>query len=131
MAHPPADDDAQRTLERHALRNVQALARRLGYSDALDKYGDRFGVICIAVVVFMVVSAVAIAMLVNRPDPRAIELQRCHVDMVVTVMWEFRNELKAANPAFTAAQLQDRVRVTSNDVKQEAADRCARIKPPG
>ena len=128
MARQPADYDAQRTLEQHALRNVHVLARRLGYTDALDRYGERFGLICIGVVVFLVVSAVAISILLSPEDPRALGVQRCRTATAVTVMWELRSELKAANPALTPARLEKLVRVTDTDVKREAAERCATIQ---
>jgi len=124
------DDDAQRTLERHALANAHSLARRLGYADAIDRYGDRFFLICVGIIVFFVVTAVAISMMSSRPDPRAIERQRCELDAAVHVVDEKRAREKASYPKLTQRDLENLVTVTDTDVEAEAARRCMDAAAP-
>jgi hypothetical protein len=122
-----SDDDAQRALERHALRNVHSLARRLGYGDAIDRHGERFVLVSLAVVIVLVVGAVAIVL--ARPDPSrsdsVINRQRCELEAGIVVVDEMRADLKARQPHLTKADLERRVTVMHTDVKQEAARRCA------
>jgi hypothetical protein len=122
----PSGDDAQRTLEQRAVGNVAALARRLGYADALDRYAEKSMIVAIAVVVFLVVGAVAVSMLVSRPDPRAAEVLRCELDAAVDVVHALRADLRSAKPELSQADLERLVTVRHANVKAEAARRCAR-----
>ena len=122
---PAHSDDAQRTLEQHALRNVRSLAERLGYADAMDRKHDKAVIVGIGAVVAAVVVFLGARMVLNKEDPKQLERHRCQVEKSVQVVDRKRGLLKQANPAITQRELETRVAVTSDDVKDEAARLCA------
>ena len=119
-----ADDDAQSNLEQRALRNVHSLARRLGYADAIDRYGERFVLKWLAVAVFFVVSAAAIVLAIPDEDPHLVLSRRCRVEMAIQAVDKLRADLKEHQPGLTKAELERRVTVNHTDVKREAEMRC-------
>lgn len=121
----PRDDDAQRELERRALLNVHTLAERLGASDKLDRRTEKKFAKWIAAVVGLVILALGVHMLIAPEDSRKLEVKRCELDAAVDVVMEMRKEIKAAKPELTEARLEQLVKVTDKDVKQEASLRCA------
>jgi len=124
---PAHSDDAQRTLEQHALRNVRSLAERLGYADAMDRKHDRAVIIGIGVVVAAVVVFLGARMILTKEDPKAIERLRCGIEKSVQIVDRKRALLKQVNPGITQYELETRVSVTSDDVKAEAARLCAGV----
>ena len=118
------DDDAQRKLEQRALRNVHSLASRLGYADAVDRYGEKVILKAIGGLVVVVVTGVAIALALPAEDPGARDKQSCRLTTGVVVVDEMRADLKARQPQLTKADLERRVTVMHKDVKQEASRRC-------
>jgi flagellar biosynthesis/type III secretory pathway M-ring protein FliF/YscJ len=121
----PHNDDAQRELERRALLNVHTLAERLGASDKLDRRTEKKFARWIGAVVALVILALVVHMLIAREAPGKLEAQRCELDAAVDVVMEMRKELKADKPELTEARLEQLVKVTDKDVKQEAHLRCA------
>jgi hypothetical protein len=119
------DDDAQRTLERHAVRNVASLAHRLGYSDALDRRKERMLVIGIAVTAVVLISFFTVQVM-TMPSPTDEARKRCQVDAAADIVFEWRRDIRAREPAISSEDLEKRVSVSHDDVKAAAATRCAR-----
>jgi|KBSSwiStaDraftv2_1062776.scaffolds.fasta_scaffold228063_4 hypothetical protein len=124
---PAHSDDAQRTLEQHALRNVRSLAERLGYADAMDRKHDRAVIIGIGVVVAAVVVFLGARMILTKEDPKQLERHRCQVEKSVQLVDRKRARLMQANPGITPQELVTRATVTDADVKDEAARLCAGV----
>jgi hypothetical protein len=125
----PRDDDAQRSLERRALLNVHTLAERLGASDKLDRRVEKTFAKWMGAAVGLVILALGAHMLMTPADPKGVEAKRCEIDAAVDVVMDMRKQMKAAKPELTDAQLERLVKVTDQDVKSEAALRCAGAKP--
>ena len=126
----PRDDDAQRELERRALLNVHTLAERLGASDKLDRRTEKKFAKWIAAVVVLVILALGTHMLMRPDDPQLQQLKRCELDQAVKIVWEKRARVREQNPGITDRELEARVSVMHENVKTEAAWRCA-TKPKG
>ena len=125
----PPRDDAQRSLEQHALRNVRSLYEKLARADQMDAHGERFVMRTMAIVVILVASGVAASMLF-KPDERAAqERRRCEIDASSDVVYEWRREARARDPSVTSEYLEKTISVTHDNVKAEAARRCAGNKP--
>ena len=123
----PRDDHAQRTLEQHALRNVRTLVDRLDQQDVMD--GRRQKKVVIGIFVFA--AAVMLAFVANMATWRAgeKEVSRCEVDAAADVVYQRRGEARARDPSLTAEQLEKAISVMHEDVKAEAAKRCAGARP--
>jgi hypothetical protein len=121
----PRDDDAQRELERRALLNVHTLAERLGASDKLDRGTEKKFAKWIAAVVGLVILALGVHVLMRSDNPKQQELKRCELDAAVKIVWESRARLREQNPGISDRELETRVSVMHDDVKTEAAQRCA------
>ena len=121
---PTHSDDAQRTLEQHALRNVRSLAERLGYADAMDRRQDKAVVIGIGVVVAAVVIYLGARMAMAPVDPNQLARHRCEVEKSIHLVDRKRALLKQGNPGITEQELVTRATVTDGDVKAEAARLC-------
>ena len=124
---PAHSDDAQRTLEQHALRNVRSLAERLGYADAMDRKHDKAVIIGIGVAVAAVVIFLGARMILTKADPKQLERHRCQVEKSVQLVDRKRARLMQANPGITPQELVTRATVTDADVKDEAARLCAGV----
>ena len=122
---PAHSDDAQRTLEQHALRNVRSLAERLGYADAISRKHDRAVLIGIVVVVAAVVIYLGARMALAPEDPNKLARHRCEVEKSIHLVDRKRALLKQGNPAITQQELVARATVTDGDVKAEAVRLCA------
>ena len=61
----------------------------------------------------------------SREDPRALQLQRCRVETGVSVVNEWRAQLKRSYPNITQADLENEVKFADEDVKMEAVRICA------
>ena len=70
------DDDAQRTMEQKALRNVRALVDKIETTDELDRKAVRkqLTVIVVAVLVVFGVAFVGWQLMAPRAEPRAVVL---------------------------------------------------------
>ena len=68
------DDDAQRSMEQKALRNVRALVDKIETTDELDRKAVRkqLTVIVVAVVVIFGVAFIAWQVMAPRGQPRAV-----------------------------------------------------------
>jgi len=124
---PAHSDDAQRTLEQHALRNVRSLAERLGYADAMDRRHDKAVIIGIGVIVAAVVIFLGARMILTKEDPKQLERHRCQVEKSVQLVDRKRARLMQANPGITPQELLTGATVTDADVKDEAVRLCAGV----
>lgn len=121
----PHNDDAQRELERRALLNVHTLAERLGASDKLDRRTEKRFAKWIAAVVGLVILALGAHMLLRPDNPQLQQLKRCELDEAVKIVWEKRARVREQIPGITDRELEARVSVMHENVKTEAAFRCA------
>ena len=124
---PAHSDDAQRTLEQHALRNVRSLAERLGYADAMDRRHDKAVIIGIGVIVAAVVIFLGARMILTKEDPKAVERLRCVIEKSVQLVDRKRARMMQVNPGITPQELVTGATVTDADVKDEAARLCAGV----
>ncbi|MBC8024184.1 MAG: hypothetical protein H7Y14_13750 [Burkholderiales bacterium] len=125
------DDEAHRTLEQHALRNVQSLAERLGYRDLMDRRTEKAAIIAIGIVAVALVLFFTARVMMTAPPPGREERTRCELDARVSIVWDRRKALRAENPGITERELEHRVAVTHEDVKTQAASQCAGAAKPG
>ena len=119
-------DEAQRTLERHALLNVHALAQRLGYIDSLDRKAEKKGMkILAAAVGLLLVGLLAMSFM---PSRRADEdaRRRCEIDAQAREGIRAKDELMAANPGLGGKELQEKLRERSKAMAASAKAECAR-----
>ena len=123
----PRDDDAQRTLEQHALRNVRTLVDKLGYEDAVDRRKEKKIVIGLCIFAAVVAGGLVAGYTAWKSGNK--EVSRCEVDAAADVVYEWRREAKARDPSVTAEQLEKTISVVHANVKAEAAKRCAGATP--
>jgi hypothetical protein len=101
----PADDEAQRVLERRALANVAGLAQRLGYLDKLHIRSEKKFVIGAAAGVILLVLVLAIlALFQGSHDHSDLALQRCAVDVWQSRGQEVRDEIRRTRPDMSARE---------------------------
>ena len=123
----PRDDHAQRTLEQHALRNVRTLVDKLGDQDALDRSKEKKVVIGLCVFAALAAGGLFAGYAAWKSGDR--EVSRCEVDAAADVVYEWRREARARDPSVTTERLEKTISVMHDNVKAEAAKRCAGARP--
>jgi hypothetical protein len=123
----PRDDHAQRTLEQHALRNVRTLVARLGREDEIDRRRQKR--VVIGLCAFAVAVMALLVMNLNGAKKEGGEISRCEVDAGSDVVYEWRREARARDPSVSSEVLEKTISVMHDDVKAEAARRCAGARP--
>lgn len=127
MSQAGLDHDSRRELERHALRNVSWLARKLGYQDALDRRQERALVIALGAILVVVIAALVLsAMRKGGADRDALELQRCLVAARVQVMDDVRAKVVREHPELGPAQRQQAI---EDAISRATAAMCAKGAP--
>jgi len=72
MTHPTSsgrDDDAQRRLEQHALRNVRGLVDKIEAGEELNRRAIRKSVAAVALVLAVIAAIGAIYFMMSKPPP--------------------------------------------------------------
>jgi hypothetical protein len=122
----PVDDDAQRALEQHALRNVHALAEKLGSKDHLDRRHEKKLVIGVGIFA-VALSGYFLARVMTAESAADVEARRrCELDVQVKEGWRLKDELLAQNPGMDAGEVSRRVNERYAQMKEVAEKACAR-----
>ncbi|HEY2627612.1 MAG TPA: hypothetical protein VGI57_00720 [Usitatibacter sp.] len=101
------DYEAQRELERHALRNVSWLAEKLGYRDALDKRTEKMVVIGIAGFAFVALGFLVTGILTAETPADEMAHRRCEVQVRADETKDVREKVFREHPEMNAVQRGD------------------------
>jgi hypothetical protein len=119
------DDEAQRALEQHALRNVRTLAERLENADVLDRRKEKALVVAMGIGTVIALAAIAVSVTHLRPKPDDEERKRCELEVRVAAVWSLKKELLAKHPYMGEYELEQRVSAHFRDMKPVARIECA------
>jgi hypothetical protein len=120
------DDDARRTLEQHALRNVQSLAERLGYKDLLNRRQEKMLVIGIVVFTVALIAYFVARVMASEPAADVEARKRCELDVQVKEGWRLKDQLLAEYPGMDAVEVGRRVNERYAEMKAVAEKACAK-----
>jgi hypothetical protein len=123
---PPVDDDAQRALEQHALRNVHALAEKLGSKDHLDRRHEKKLVIGVGIFAVALIGYFVARVMTTESAADVEARRRCELDVQVKEGWRLKDELVAQNPGIDANEVSRRVNERYAQMKEVAEKACAR-----
>jgi hypothetical protein len=118
----PAGNEAQRHLERRALRNASRLAEKLGYRDFLDRRTEKTFVAVVGVAVAALVAALVVsAMVGSKEEEGRLALQRCQVASYVEVLPEMERLVNSRRDDLTPEK---KAAVARSYATDEARYRC-------
>ncbi len=123
------DDDSQRALERHALRNVGWLAAKLGYRDALDVRSEKIAIRVLVGTALLLVAAMGVGAYMNSPPAGAEERMRCELEIRVAAVWQLKKDLGASHPHMSDHDLSLLAEQRYRDMKPVAVAECAGKSP--
>ena len=121
----PIDDEAQRTLERHALRNVQSLAERLGYRDLLNSRQEKKLVVGIVVFTVALIAYFVARVMASEPAALVEARKRCEMAIVLEEGDKLRKALHATRRDLSDHEIVRQVEGHMRDVAKSAAQECA------
>lgn len=119
------DDDSQRALEQHALRNVSWLAAKLGYRDAIDVRSEKIAIRVLGGAVLFLVVAMGVSAYVKSPPAGAEERMRCELEVRVAAVWQLKKDLRASHPDMSDYDLSLQAEQRYRDMKPVAVAECA------
>jgi hypothetical protein len=122
------DDDSQRALERHALRNVSWLAAKLGNRDAIDVRSEKIAIRVLGGVALLLVVAMGVSAYVRSPPADAEERMRCELEVRVAAVWQLKKDLKASHPEMSDYDLSLQADRRYRDMKPAAVAECGKSR---
>lgn len=118
-----AEDDAQRGLERRALRNASWLAEKLGYRDGLDRRREKTLLLLVAGMAVALVTVVGLSIAISASrDADNLRVQRCLVQFRVDNVERVRRELARERPELPPVQ---RGSLVESRIGAQAKSKCA------
>jgi hypothetical protein len=122
----PFDDDAQRRLEQHALRNVRALAEKLGTQDHLERRHEKKLVIGVGIFAVALIGYFVARVMTAESAADVEARRRCELDVQVKEGWRLKDQLVAEHPGMDAMEVSRRVNERYAQMKEVAEKACAK-----
>jgi hypothetical protein len=127
VSRVPADDEAQRELERRALGNVARLAAKLGYHDVLERRSEKTIAIVLGLLVMALVASLAFSAWRSAGrEQQALERQRCEVATFVEIFPGWQQRIRERTPDVSRQRQDELARMYATD---DAKYACSQAKP--